>query len=145
MYVQNGMAEHPHYNFDMGVSSGMASDPDLQPLLLRWKQEGAPWQVTAIGRQEVWALHQRAANLGGALRTGLEDTFYLPDGTRASSNGPLIEALADCARRAGREIASPQEARAMLTVRDQLRPDHAPRSDVWLGPSLAGCSPEEGI
>ena len=115
MFVHRGMAEHPHYNFVMGVSSGMASDPDLLPLLLRWKLEGAAWQVTAIGRQEVWALHQRAAELGGALRTGLEDTFYLPDGSRAGSNGPLIEALATCARNAGREIASPEEARAMLT------------------------------
>jgi uncharacterized protein (DUF849 family) len=48
------------------------------------------------------------------LRTGLEDTFYLPDGARASGNGALIEALASIAREAGREIASPKEARRML-------------------------------
>ena len=54
------------------------------------------------------------AELGGHLRTGLEDTFYLPDGTKADSNGPLIEQLAQYARNAGREVASPQEARGML-------------------------------
>jgi uncharacterized protein (DUF849 family) len=48
------------------------------------------------------------------LRTGLEDSFYLPDGTRASGNGALIAALATCARNAGRDIASPQEAREFL-------------------------------
>jgi uncharacterized protein (DUF849 family) len=48
------------------------------------------------------------------LRTGLEDTFYLPGGARASGNGVLIEALARCARNAGRDIASPEEARAKL-------------------------------
>lgn len=48
------------------------------------------------------------------LRSGLEDSFYLPDGERASGNGVLIEALADCARRAGRAIASPAEARTLL-------------------------------
>jgi len=48
------------------------------------------------------------------LRTGLEDTFYLPGGERAGGNGALIEALARCARNAGREIATPQEARARL-------------------------------
>jgi len=51
---------------------------------------------------------------GGMLRTGLEDTFYLPNGDKASGNGVLIEALADCARKAGRAIASPAEARAMI-------------------------------
>jgi hypothetical protein len=45
------------------------------------------------------------------LRSGLEDTFYLPDGSRASGNGALIEALAACARRAGREVASPERGR----------------------------------
>lgn len=48
------------------------------------------------------------------LRTGLEDMFYLPDGTRAGGNGVLIEALAGCAHNAGREVASVDEARAML-------------------------------
>jgi len=75
---------------------------------------GAPWQATLIGREEIWPVHQKAADLGGMLRSGLEDTFYLPDGSRASGNGALIEALACCARNAGREIASPEEARAML-------------------------------
>jgi uncharacterized protein (DUF849 family) len=62
----------------------------------------------------VWALHERTAELGGHLRTGLEDTFYLPDGSKASGNGALIKALADVARRAGREPATPEQARALL-------------------------------
>ena len=48
------------------------------------------------------------------LRTGLEDTFYLPDGSRASGNGALITALAQCAKQAGRPVASPEEARTLL-------------------------------
>jgi uncharacterized protein (DUF849 family) len=51
------------------------------------------------------------------LRSGLEDTFYLPDGGRASGNGALIEALAACARRAGRAVASPAEARQILGLK----------------------------
>ncbi|MEC9072818.1 MAG: 3-keto-5-aminohexanoate cleavage protein, partial [Myxococcota bacterium] len=43
-----------------------------------------------------------------------EDTFYLPDGERARGNGDLIESLVTCARQAGREIASPDEARETL-------------------------------
>lgn len=114
MYIENGMARAAHYNFVMGVASGMPVDADLLQLLLRYKREGDPWQTTLIGRQEIWPVHQRTAELGGMLRTGLEDTFYLPDGERASGNGALIEALAQCARNAGREIASPPEARELM-------------------------------
>ena len=118
MYLRAGMAGpgmgRPEYNFVMGVASGMPCDADLLALLPRWLVPGAVWQTTLIGRQEIWPVHQRTAELGGMLRSGLEDTFYLPGGERASGNGALIEALAACARRAGRAIASPAEARALL-------------------------------
>ena len=115
MYRENGMVDRtPQYNYVMGVASGMPTDPELLPILLRLTIPGAIWQVTAIGRAEIWPLHRACAELGGCLRTGLEDTFYLPDGAKARSNGELVEAVARIARQAGREIASPQEARAMF-------------------------------
>jgi 3-keto-5-aminohexanoate cleavage enzyme len=117
MFRRNGMvATTPQYNLVMGVESGMPTDPDLLPILIRLKLPDAHWQVTAIGRAEIWPLHRRCAELGGCLRTGLEDTFYLPDGARATSNGQLIEAIARIARDAGREIASPEEARQIFGV-----------------------------
>jgi len=118
MYRKNGMFRGlPKYNFVMGVESGQPADPELLPILKRLIIEGAPWQVTAIGRKEIWALHKRCAELGGHLRTGLEDTFYLPDGSRASSNGQLIAAIAAIARGAGRRIATPEEARGIMGLK----------------------------
>ncbi len=115
MYLKAGMfGGVPEYNFVMGVASGMPCDADLLGLLPRWIAPGSVWQTTLIGRAEVWPVHQATAELGGMLRTGLEDTFYLPGGERASGNGVLVEALAACARRAGREVASPAEARVRL-------------------------------
>ena len=114
MFVKNGMAASAQYNFVMGVASGMPVDARLLELLTGWRLPDSLWQTTLIGREEIWPVHQRAAELGGMLRTGVEDTFYLPDGSRTSGNGQLIEALAACARNAGREIASPDEAREML-------------------------------
>ncbi len=118
MYLEAGMLTPgmgtPEYNFVMGVASGMPCDAELLALLPRWVKPGSVWQTTLIGRAEIWPVHQRTADLGGMLRTGLEDTFYLPDGARAAGNGALIEALAGCARNAGRAIASPAEARQML-------------------------------
>ena len=117
MYVRNGIYQgKPQYNFVMGVESGMPADPALLPILQRLIVEGCAWQVTAIGRANIWALHQRAAELGGHLRTGLEDTFYLPGGAKARSNGELVDVLVKCAEAAGRKIAMPAEARAIMAL-----------------------------
>jgi uncharacterized protein (DUF849 family) len=115
MYVRAGLYRgHPDLNFVMGVESGMPADPALLPILIGLLPAGASWQVTAIGRDTIWPLHRRTAELGGNLRTGLEDTFYLPDGTKATSNGQLIDAIVKIARESGRECASPAEARTLL-------------------------------
>ena len=118
MYLQAGLFSGvPELNFVMGVASGMPCDADLLALLPRWLPPGAVWQSTLIGRAEIWPVHQRTAELGGMLRTGLEDSFYLPGGDRAPGNGAMIEALARCARDAGRAVATPAETRAMLGLR----------------------------
>ena len=124
MYLKAGMFTGvPEVNFVMGVASGMPADAELLALLPRYAPPGAVWQTTLIGRAEIWPVHRRTAELGGMLRTGLEDTFYLPDGSRARGNGQLIETLARVARECGREIASPAEARARLGLKGA--PAHA--------------------
>ena len=118
LYARRGLVPTPpHVSLVMGVESGMPNKASWLPLLLEEMLPGTHWQVIGIGRQEVWELHRACARLGGDLRTGLEDTFYLPDGTRATSNGPLIDALARVARDAGRQVATPDEARAILGLR----------------------------
>jgi len=121
MYRKAGMyLGRLQYNFVMGVESGMPAEPELLPLLTKLTEDDAVWSVTAIGRENIWPLHRRAAELGGQLRTGVEDTFYLPDGKKASSNGPLIETLARYARDAGRKVASPDEARQLLGLESRV-------------------------
>jgi 3-keto-5-aminohexanoate cleavage enzyme len=121
MYLKAGMFSGvPELNFVMGVASGMPCDAELLALLPRYAPPGAVWQTTLIGRAEIWPVHQKTAELGGMLRTGLEDTFYLPGGERAGGNGVLIEALARCAQHVGRAIATPAEARSLLGLRAAL-------------------------
>jgi 3-keto-5-aminohexanoate cleavage enzyme len=121
MFIKAGMLKpemgRAEYNLVMGVASGMPCDADLLALLPQWMAPNSVWQATLIGRAEIWPVHQKTADLGGMLRTGLEDTFYLPNGERAGGNGALITELAQCAHRAGRAIASPQEARKLLGLR----------------------------
>jgi uncharacterized protein (DUF849 family) len=115
MFAQRKMLHSPvHISLVMGVSSGMPADPRWLPLLVDEMPKEAIWQVIGIGRQEVWALHRRAVELGGHVRTGLEDTFYLPDGSKATTNGQLVDALAHVVREAGGQVASIADTRALL-------------------------------
>ncbi len=120
LYKRNGMFDGTaHISLVMGVASGMPAKREWVPLLVEEMTEGTHYQVIAVGRKEIWDLHRRCAELGGNLRTGLEDTFYLPNGDRAGSNGALIETMAGIARETGREIADPFEAREILGLRDE--------------------------
>lgn len=115
LFRQVGMLSDPvDVSLIMGVASGMPAKPAWLPLLIEELPQGATWQVIAIGREEVWSCHRKAAELGGNLRTGLEDTFYLPNGERAGSNGALVDAMVAVAKECGREIASPAEARRLF-------------------------------
>ena len=71
------------------------------------------WGVIGISRAQ-WGLLAAALSLGGNVRVGLEDNFYLPDGEMARSNGELVARAARMATDAGRRLATVSEARAML-------------------------------
>jgi uncharacterized protein (DUF849 family) len=119
MYKENGMFEgDPHLSFVMGVESGMPARADLLPILKDELPENAHWQVIATGpgREKIWELHRACVELGGNVRTGLEDTFYLPNRETATDNGQLIEALVGIAREVGKQPATPSEARAILGI-----------------------------
>ncbi len=119
LFKRNAMFEGPaHISCVMGVASGMPAKPELLPLLVEEMPENSHWQVIAVGRNEIWDLHRKCVELGGNVRTGLEDTFYLPNGEKAKNNGQLIEGLVKIVHEGGREIASPAEARKILALRD---------------------------
>ena len=73
------------------------------------------WGVIGISRDQ-WALIAAAAALGGNVRAGLEDNFYLPDGQMARSNGDLIAKAREIVENAGRRVATVAEARELLGV-----------------------------
>jgi 3-keto-5-aminohexanoate cleavage enzyme len=50
------------------------------------------------------------------VRVGLEDNFYLPDGTMARSNGDLVAKARQMALDVGRRPATVDEARALLGI-----------------------------
>jgi 3-keto-5-aminohexanoate cleavage enzyme len=117
MFQRVGLLKgNQHVSLVMGVASGMPAKASWLPLLIEELPEGARFQSIGIGRQEVWDLHRRCSELGGDVRTGLEDTFYLPNAEKASSNGALVEALVAIVRETGREPATIGETRAAYGI-----------------------------
>jgi uncharacterized protein (DUF849 family) len=77
--------------------------------------EGSHWGVIGISRQQ-WMLVAAALTLGGSVRVGLEDNFYLPSGEMARSNGELIAKARQMTEDVGRRPATVAEARELLGV-----------------------------
>jgi 3-keto-5-aminohexanoate cleavage enzyme len=61
---------------------------------------------------------QALALLRGApgVRTGLEDVAYISKGVLAESNAQLVETLAGLATTLGREVATQEQAAALLEL-----------------------------
>jgi len=71
------------------------------------------WGVIGVSRAQ-WRLVAAALTLGGNVRVGLEDNFYLPDGEMARSNGDLVARARRLTEDVGRRAASVAEARELL-------------------------------
>jgi len=76
------------------------------------------WQVIGIGLKQ-WALVAAAMSMGGNVRVGLEDNFYVEQGRMAKSNGELVEKAAAMARDLGRDVATVDEARRILCLSEK--------------------------
>jgi uncharacterized protein (DUF849 family) len=73
------------------------------------------WGVIGISRDQ-WSLIAAALALGGNVRAGVEDNFYLPNGEMARSNGDLIAQARKMVEDVGRRPATVAEARELLGV-----------------------------
>jgi uncharacterized protein (DUF849 family) len=101
----------------MGVNGGIRPTPKN---LVHMSEQvpGGPegpnnWGVIGISRDQ-WRLVAASASLGGNVRVGLEDNFYLPDGEMARSNGDLIARARSMVENTGRGVATVAEARELL-------------------------------
>jgi 3-keto-5-aminohexanoate cleavage enzyme len=122
--VDMGLLEAPlHADFVMGVVGGVPPTArNLGVMAENLAEVGVGggglshhWGVIGIGRGQ-WSLVAAALTLGGSVRVGLEDNFYLPDGEMARSNGDLIARARRLVQDCGRRPATVDEARALLGI-----------------------------
>ena len=121
LYLQNkGFIQPPlHFDFVLGVPGAMAGTVKNLVFLSDSIPAGSSWTVAGIGKAEI-PLAAAAIAMGGHVRVGLEDNLYLPDGSPAS-NPKLVEKVVSMAKEIGREIADPDEARALLSLNPEFK------------------------
>jgi 3-keto-5-aminohexanoate cleavage enzyme len=118
--VDMGLLEPPlHADFVMGVVGGVpATARNLGAMADNLADVGVGhhWGVIGISRDQ-WMLVAAALTLGGSIRVGLEDNFYLPNGEMARSNGDLIAQARRMTEEVGRRPATVEEARKLLGIK----------------------------
>lgn len=102
-----------NFDFVLGVPGAMAPTVRNMLYLSETIPPGANWTVAGIGKDEL-TLGGVAVFVGGNVRVGMEDNIYYSKGVLARSNAELVARIARIAKEAGRDIATPDEARHIL-------------------------------
>ena len=117
--IDMGVLDAPYqFSLIMGVLGGIPGTTRHLVDQVDSLPRGSHWQVIGIGLNQ-WPLVAAAITMGGNVRVGLEDNFYVEQGKMAKSNGDLVEKACRLARDLGREVATAAEARAQLGLGEQ--------------------------
>jgi uncharacterized protein (DUF849 family) len=112
--IDMGVLKAPYqFSLIMGVLGGI---PGTTRHLVNQVDSLPPdshWQVIGIGLNQ-WALVASAIAMGGNVRIGLEDNFYLKEDQMAKSNGELVAKAARLVQDLGRPVATVAQARKLL-------------------------------
>jgi len=114
----DGKLEEPlYFQFVLGTPWGAPATPKSLLHLYEHIPDNATWSVIGIGKTHL-PMSMMGLIMGGHIRVGMEDNIYYRRGVLAKSNSQFVERVVRIAREYGREVASPNEARAILGLRD---------------------------
>jgi len=115
--IDMGLLEPPYQlSLIMGVLGGIPPTADNLAHQVRSLPPHSDWQVIGVSHDQ-WRMVASAIALGGNVRVGFEDHFYLSPGVMAKSNGELVEKAARMIRDQGREVATVEECRERLGLK----------------------------
>jgi len=114
--IDMGLLGPPYqYSLIMGVLGGIPPTISNLVNMVQALPPQSDWEVIGISLDQ-WRLVAGAIALGGNIRVGLEDNFYLSKSVMAKSNGDLVEKAARMVRDQGREPATVDECRERLNL-----------------------------
>ena len=115
-YLEKGLLKPPlHFQFVLGVVGGMPATAKSLLHLSEIVPVGSTWSVIGIGPGQL-PMAMIAMTMGGHVRVGLEDNIFYSRGVLAKTNAELVERIVRISKEFGREVATPDEARKMLSL-----------------------------
>ena len=116
-YMDQGLLKPPlHFQFVLGTPFG---SPATTKSLVNFSEiipRDSTWSVIGVGTGQL-SMAVAGMVMGGHVRVGLEDNIYYSKGVLAKNNAELVERVVRIAKELGREVATPTEARRILSVR----------------------------
>ncbi len=104
-----------HFQFVLGVLGGMQPTVDNIVFLKNSIPHDATWSLCVVG-VGIYAVAPVAIAAGGHVRVGLEDCTQISKGMLAESSAQMVDKIVRIAREMGREVATPAEARKILSL-----------------------------
>ena len=116
LLVKQGLAEPPlHFDFVLGSRGSQGASARHLVFLTDSIPDDSTWTVAALGRHQL-PMGMVAIAMGGHVRMGMEDNIYYRYG-ELTDNERLVARMARIALEAEREIATPDEAREILSLK----------------------------
>ncbi len=115
LLAEAGLAQNPlHFDFVMGLKGAMPATIENLVFMKNTIPSDATWTVAGVGPAQL-KMGTHAILMGGHVRVGLEDNIYYRRGELAT-NEALVERMVRLSEALGREVATPDEAREMLSL-----------------------------
>ncbi len=115
-YLDMGLLKPPlHFQFVLGTQGGMPATPKSLIYLTEIIPRGSTWSVIGVGAGQL-PMAVMGMIMEGHVRVGLEDNIYYSKGVLAESNAQLVERVVRIAKEFDREVATPSEARRILSL-----------------------------
>ena len=120
-FVDRGLVRAPLFiQTVFGLQGGIGAHPDevmhMRRTADRLFGDGYRWSVLGAGRNQM-PVAAMAAAMGANVRVGLEDSLWIGPGRYATSNAEQVTRVRSILEGLGLEIATPDEARAMLGLK----------------------------
>ena len=116
--IDMGLLKPPYqYSLIMGVLGGIAPTTSNLMKMVDMLPPQSDWEVIGISHDQ-WRMVASAIAIGGNVRVGLEDNFYLAPGQMAKSNGDLVAKAAKMIQDQGRQVATVAQCRERLGLTD---------------------------